>query len=106
MKYVSSYIDWDFVGVTDTNDENIWYMRHDGSTLVNPRFWWQHPERTDVNCDYKVNLKDFAVLSEEWQFNEYSQSTRLISDINDDDFVDLLDFSRMVEKWMLDVDKF
>lgn len=49
----------------------------------------------DLNCDKKVNAKDFSILMYYWQ----KQGTNIRADINKDSTVNLLDFAIMMYWW-------
>ena len=106
---------WDFVsnddryeelllplGLSDDGNYDLWYMYDNGSKKF-PKFWWQHPERSDVNCDNKVDIDDLFIIAEEWLTKVPVEGGRLLSDINKEDGVNLTDFSQLACKWLIDL---
>ena len=106
---------WDFVsnddryeelllplGLSDDGNYDLWYMYDNGSKKF-PKFWWQHPERSDVNCDNKVDIDDLFIIAEEWLTKVPFEGGRLLSDINKEDGVNLTDFSQLACKWLIDL---
>ena len=53
----------------------------------------------DINRDYKYNLKDFALLAEQWQSTNCD--TCMGADLTDDGNVDIDDLAKLAEHWLL-----
>ncbi len=57
--------------------------------------------KADLNCDCIVDIKDFAVLANDWTNNctDLYGDCLLGTDINDDKIVDVCDLSILAEYW-------
>jgi hypothetical protein len=53
-----------------------------------------HCDDSDINGDRQVNMKDFAIIANNW-LTDNSEA-----DINDDGFVDFLDLSKLSSYWL------
>ena len=104
---------WDFVsnddryeelllplGLSDDGNYDLWYMYDNGSKKF-PKFWWQHPERSDLNFDNMVDMFDFTIMADEWLADTPIQGrTRLLSDIDDENGVNLEDLEILLNDWL------
>ncbi len=98
MKQQTSFVGWDFVGETTNGTEDIWRMCIDGVSY--PLLWWQF-NKADFVCPDGVDFYDFAVLANQWLFEE------IPADIwpgGGDGIVDFFDWAVFASQWQITVD--
>ena len=98
MQTVGSYtaVGWDFIGVADGGDDDIWRLCVDGSGY--PRLWGEFGSYGDFVCPGGVGIEDFAYLSESWL--RVGTVERERGDLDGDGVVGIGDLVVFSERWL------
>ncbi|MHC4657706.1 MAG: GLUG motif-containing protein [Planctomycetota bacterium] len=83
---------WDFVGETVNGPNDIWKIC-DGTNY--PKLWWQFL-LGDFVCPDGVDMRDFAVLAEQWQLEKLSAD---VAPDGGDGIVNFLDWAVFANTW-------
>jgi hypothetical protein len=97
LKQIDTYNNWEFI-VAILGNQGHWRMRDDHSDY--PYLAWEFVGG-DFYGDFQVDMKDFAVFSQNWQTDEDSDDFNYLCDLTGNGFIDMDDFRAFCDDWLI-----